>query len=75
MKHGARPDAKTYRVVLGPQPIAEIINYMILGSLTTGAFHAASSAYQGKFGAEVMDKRPQLSDDPTYAPRRGARAR
>jgi len=64
MHHGVRPEAKTYRVVLGPQPVAEIINYMILGSLTTGAFHAASSAYHGKFGAEVMDRRLSLWDDP-----------
>jgi predicted Zn-dependent protease len=64
MHHGVRPEAKTYRVVFGPQPVAEILNYMILGSLTTGAFHAASSAYHGKFGAEVMDKRFSLSDDP-----------
>jgi PmbA protein len=70
MKHGVRPDAGTYRVVLGPQPLAEIINYMVLGSLTTGAFHAASSAYHGKFGAEVMDPRLSLFDDP--AMRRGA---
>ncbi len=70
MHHGVRPEAKSYRVVLGPQPVAEIINYMILGSLTTGAFHAASSAYHGKFGAEVMDKRLSLWDDP--AMRRGA---
>ena len=64
MHHGVRPEAKSYRVVFGPQPVAEIINYMILGSLTTGAFHAASSAYHGKFGAEVMDKRLSLFDDP-----------
>jgi predicted Zn-dependent protease len=64
MHHGIRPEAKAWRVVLGPQPVAEIINYMILGSLTTGAFHAASSAYHGKFGAEVMDKRLSLFDDP-----------
>ena len=64
LHHGVRPEAKTYRVVFGPQPVAEIINYMILGSLTTGAFHAASSAYHGKFGAEVMDKRLSLFDDP-----------
>ena len=64
MHHGIRPEAKAYRVVLGPQPVAEIINYMILGSLTTGSFHAASSAYHGKFGAEVMDKRLSLLDDP-----------
>ena len=64
MHHGIRPEAKTYRVVLGPQPVAEILNYMILGSLTSGSFHAASSAYHGKFGAEVMDKRLSLIDDP-----------
>ncbi len=64
MHHGVRPEAKNYRVVLGPQPVAEIINYMVLGSLTTGAFHAASSAYHGKFGAEVMDTRLSLIDDP-----------
>jgi predicted Zn-dependent protease len=64
MHHGVRPEAKTWRVVLGPQPVAEIINYMILGSLTTGAFHAASSAYHGKFGAEVMDRSLSLWDDP-----------
>ena len=64
MDHGVRPEARAYRVVLGPQPVAEILNYMILGSLTTGAFHAASSAYHGKFSAEVMDKRLSLWDDP-----------
>ena len=45
LRHGERPPAGPYRVVLGPQPIAEIINYMVLGSLTTGAFHSATSAY------------------------------
>ncbi len=64
MHHGVRPEAKSYRVVLGPQPVAEIINYMLLGSLSTGSFFAASSAYQGKFGVEVMDKRLSLFDDP-----------
>src|SRR5579862_3349599 len=64
MHHGVRPEAGNYRVVFGPQPVAEIVNYMILGSLTTGAFHAASSAYHGKFGAEVMDARLSLADDP-----------
>src|SRR5579864_7133805 len=29
MHHGVRPEAKTYRVVFGPQPVAEILNYMI----------------------------------------------
>ena len=61
---GARPGSATYRVVLGPQPVAEILNYMVIGSLTTGAFHAADSAYQGRFGAQVMDSRLSLADEP-----------
>ena len=64
LSHGARPAAGEFRVVLGPQPIAEILNYMVMGSLTTGAFHAASSAYHAKFGAPVMDSRLSLVDDP-----------
>jgi PmbA protein len=70
MGNGARPGGGNYRVVFGPQPVAEILNYMVLGSLTTGAFHAASSAYHGKFGAQVMDARLGLADDPLM--RRGA---
>jgi predicted Zn-dependent protease len=64
LRHGERPPAGTYRVVFGPQPVAEIVNYMIMPSLTTGAFHAASSAYHGRFGVQVMDARLSLIDDP-----------
>lgn len=64
LRHGERPPAGPYRVVLGPQPVAEIINYMVLGSLTTGAFYSATSAYHGRFGARVMDARLSLADDP-----------
>jgi PmbA protein len=63
---GVRPPSSSYRVVLGPQPVAEILNYMVMGSLTTGSFFAASSAYQGRFGARVMDKRLSLFDDPRH---------
>ena len=61
---GVRPSSGRYRVVLGPQPVAEILNYMVMGSVTTGAFYAASSAYQGRFGERVMDDRFTLVDDP-----------
>jgi predicted Zn-dependent protease len=64
LRRGERPPAGKYRVVLGPQPVAEIINYMVLGSLTTGAFHSATSAYQGRFGSRVIDERLSLVDDP-----------
>ncbi len=64
LRHGERPPAGTYRVVFGPQPVAELLNYMVIPSLTTGAFQAASSAYQGRFGAQVMDTRLSIFDDP-----------
>jgi len=64
LRHGERPDAGQYCVVLGPQPLAEILNYVVMPSLTTRAFYAASSAYQGRFGAEVMDTRLSLIDEP-----------
>lgn len=71
---GERPPSGVYRVVLGPQPVAELLNYMVVPSLTTGAFHAASSAYHGRFGAQVMDPRLSLYDDPA-APRGAIRRR
>jgi predicted Zn-dependent protease len=61
---GVRPASGRYRVILGPQPVAEILNYLVIGSLTTGAFYAASSAYQGRFARQVMDERIGLVDDP-----------
>ncbi|HVC45214.1 MAG TPA: metallopeptidase TldD-related protein [Candidatus Binataceae bacterium] len=64
LRHGERPAAGTWRVVLGPQPIAEILNYMVMPSLTTGAFHAATSAYHGRFGTPVIDAHLSLADDP-----------
>jgi predicted Zn-dependent protease len=64
--HGVRPASGRFRVVLGPQPVAEILNYMVMGSLTTGSFHASSSAYHAKFGERVMDPRLSLVDDPAY---------
>jgi PmbA protein len=67
LRHGERPDGGQYRVVLGPQPLAEILNYVVMPSLTTRAFQAASSAYQGRFGAAVMDPRLSLIDEPESA--------
>ena len=67
---GERPASGVYRVLLGPQPVAEILNYMVIGSLTTGAFYSATSAYHGRFGEQVMDPRLSIVDDPAL--KRGA---
>jgi PmbA protein len=64
LRHGERPSPGPYRVVFGSQPLAEIVNYMVLPSLTTSAFHASNSAYHGRFGMRVMDARLSLIDDP-----------
>lgn len=64
LRHGERPAGGNYRIVLGPQPIAEIVNYIVMGSLTTGAFHAANSAYHCRFGTQVMHESLSLIDDP-----------
>ena len=64
LRHGERPDGGQYRVVLSAQPVAEILNYVVMPSLTTRAFQAASSAYQERFGAQVMDSRLSLVDEP-----------
>jgi predicted Zn-dependent protease len=64
LRNGERPAAGNYRVIFGPQPVAELLNYMVIPSLTTGAFQAASSAYHGRFGLEVMDPRFSIADDP-----------
>src|SRR5579885_1438565 len=58
------PPPGKYRVLLGPQPLAEILSYMVIPSLTTGAFYRADSAYHGRFGRAVMDPRISLIDDP-----------
>jgi PmbA protein len=64
LKDGRRMAGGNYRVMLGPQPVAEILNNIVIPSLTAGAFYTASSAYQGHFGATVMDSRLSLADDP-----------
>jgi PmbA protein len=58
------PPSGKYRVIMGPQPLAEILSYMVIPSLSAGAFYRADSAYQRRFGDQVMDPRISLADDP-----------
>jgi PmbA protein len=50
---------------VGPQPLAEILSYLVIPSLSAGAFYRADSAYHGRFGSQVMDRRITLIDDPS----------
>ncbi len=60
-----RPGSGRYRVLIGPQPLGEILSYMVVPSLTSGAFYRGDSAYQGRFGSSVMDPRISLIEDAT----------
>ncbi len=64
------PASGSYRVVLGPQPLAEILSYLVIPSLSAGAFYRADSAYYGRFGGQVMSTGISLIDDPALS--RGA---
>jgi PmbA protein len=61
---GVRPAPGKYRLLLGPQPVAEILHHVVVPSLTAESFYAASSAYQGRFGLRVMDRQLSLADEP-----------
>ncbi|MBI4199908.1 MAG: hypothetical protein HY535_05510 [Chloroflexi bacterium] len=50
---GVRVPSRTYRVVLGRQPITELLNFVILPSFSLGTFYAGASAFQGKLGQQV----------------------
>ncbi|HUY18827.1 MAG TPA: metallopeptidase TldD-related protein [Candidatus Binataceae bacterium] len=73
LTNGERPTPGRYRVVLGRQPIAEILCYLLVPSLTTGAFHASNSAYHGRFDDRVMDERLSIADEPAARGRAIAR--
>ena len=63
----ASPASGSYRVVLGPQPLAEILSYLVIPSLSAGAFYRANSAYYGRFGGRVMSGGIGLIDDPGFS--------
>jgi PmbA protein len=73
LKHGEQPAPGRHRVLFGPQPIAEILCYLVVPSLTTGAFHASNSAYHGRFGDRVIDERLSIADEPAARGRALAR--
>lgn len=73
LKHGEQPAPGRHRVLFGPQPIAEILCYLVVPSLTTGAFFASNSAYHGRFGERVMDERVSIADEPAARGRTLAR--
>ena len=61
--NGRRVDGGAYRVVLGPQPVTELLEWVLMPSLDLGAFHASMSLFQGRFGQQVASDQLSIYDD------------
>lgn len=62
-RQGQRVPSGRYNLILGPQPVADLIEHIVLPSLTLSVVDAASSAFMGKYGQPVADRRLTLYDD------------
>ncbi len=61
--NGQRAPSGSYRVVLGPQPLAEILEWVLLPGLQLDMFYAGASPFLGRFGQQVAGKQLNIFDD------------
>jgi predicted Zn-dependent protease len=61
--NGRRVPGGSYRVILGPQPLAEILEWVLLPGLHLDSFHAGASPFMGRFGQQVASEILTLYDD------------
>jgi len=59
---GVRIKEGDYAVVLGPQPVSDLMNHLILPSLTVGSFYDCSSAFHGHLGRQVAHETLTIYD-------------
>jgi PmbA protein len=59
---GERVGSGSYTVILGRQPMADLLNNLILPSLSLSAFYSDSSTFVGKLGKRVASKLFTLYD-------------
>jgi PmbA protein len=50
---GERTPSGRYRVVLGPQPVTDLLNNLVLPALHAGSFYASTTPFLGRFGKRV----------------------
>ncbi len=60
---GQRTATGSYRVVLGPQPVSEILEWILLPGLQLDMFYAGASPFMGQFGRHVATEGLNLYDD------------
>ncbi|MBI5193985.1 MAG: TldD/PmbA family protein [Nitrospirae bacterium] len=61
-RHGRRIRSGKYKLILGPQAVADLLGNIVLPSLTLSVVDAASSSFMGKFGKIVADSRLTIVD-------------
>ena len=72
--HGRRVPSGNYRVILGPQALAEILEWVLLPGLQLDMFHAEASPFMGKLGQQVASERLSIFDDGAAPGLAGSRA-
>ena len=61
--NGQRVPSGSYRVVLGPQPVAELLEWILLPGLQLDTFYADASPFMGRFGQRIAAETLYLYDD------------
>ncbi|HEX9899402.1 MAG TPA: metallopeptidase TldD-related protein, partial [Candidatus Methylomirabilis sp.] len=59
---GERIPSGRYRVIFGKQPVADLLNNLVLPCLTAGSFYTETSAFQGRLGRRVASPLFTLAD-------------
>jgi PmbA protein len=72
-RQGERIPSGEYRVILGPQAVADILGNIVLPSVSLSTIDAACSAFQGKLGQQIADSRLTLYDHGALPDRPGSR--
>ena len=61
--NGRRVPSGNYRIILGPQALAEILEWVLLPGLQLDMFHAEASPFMGKLGQQVASEGLSIYDD------------
>ena len=61
--NGQRVPGGAYRVILGPQTVTELLEWVLMPSLHLELFYAGASTFLGKMGQQVASDRLYLYDD------------
>jgi PmbA protein len=71
---GERVASGRYTVVFGKQPVADLVNNIVVPACAASAFYAASTPFLGKLGARVASARLSVYDDGAAPGRLGTKA-